>query len=191
MSTKRRTLGVHSSPQPKGLSGERLCRNCLKPLPKGARFNCSSACSQEWMGKTSPAHMRYLLKQRDREICARCGVSCMALKREYLALPHAERAAYAQKCGIPVGRWGTDWWDADHIVPVIEGGGECGIENSGSVYSVPRGRDAGATPPDGRSTPGRKSAGTRPLWIVRGSTVMEALAGPQLHQSVEHLPTLW
>lgn len=22
-----------------------------------------------------------------------------------------------------------DWWDADHITPVIEGGGECGIEN--------------------------------------------------------------
>jgi 5-methylcytosine-specific restriction protein A len=30
---------------------------------------------------------------------------------------------------VPYGRVSSDWWDADHIVPVIEGGGECGIDN--------------------------------------------------------------
>lgn len=29
-------------------------------------------------------------------------------------------------CGIP-GR--SSGWDADHIVPVVEGGGQCGLEN--------------------------------------------------------------
>jgi 5-methylcytosine-specific restriction endonuclease McrA len=31
--------------------------------------------------------------------------------------------------GIPPGRSCSDWWDADHIVPVVEGGGECGLSN--------------------------------------------------------------
>ena len=29
----------------------------------------------------------------------------------------------------PPGRRGSQWWDADHIVSVVEGGGECGLDN--------------------------------------------------------------
>ena len=61
----------------------------------------------------------------------------MALKREYEALPKEDyrgpdgprlRNIFLEKHGIPISRSWTDWWDADHITPVVEGGGECGPE---------------------------------------------------------------
>jgi 5-methylcytosine-specific restriction endonuclease McrA len=38
-----------------------------------------------------------------------------------------EYKAYAKSLKMPYKR--STWWDADHIVPVVEGGGECGLEN--------------------------------------------------------------
>lgn len=34
---------------------------------------------------------------------------------------------FAKSLGMPYKR--DTWWDADHIIPVIEGGGQCGLEN--------------------------------------------------------------
>mgnify|MGYP002145584259 FL=1 len=38
------------------------------------------------------------------------------------------RIASLRAAGWPVGRR-MSWWEADHIVPVVEGGGQCGAEN--------------------------------------------------------------
>lgn len=97
MSTTRRTAGIYLRKRPLGPNGERLCYNCLGPLPKGRNFNCSKECSENWRIRTSPAYVRFKLFQRDKGICAICGSS--------------------------------DFWEADHIVPVIEGGGECDLAN--------------------------------------------------------------
>jgi len=139
MSTTRRTAGVFSRERPLGPNGERICYNCSGPLPKGKRFNCSKACSEEWSCKTSPTHMRRVIHKRDRGVCALCGVDTDALKREHDALPKGnenrwsddndQRRAFRKDHGIPPGRSWSDWWDADHIIPVIEGGGECDISN--------------------------------------------------------------
>src|SRR5580693_6461979 len=136
MSTTRRTAGVHSRPRPLGPNGEKICYNCGGLLPKGRAFNCSSKCSEEWACKTSPNHMRYVIHKRDKGICASCGVDTDALRREFESLPkgieHHERTVrntFLQDHGIPHGRISTDWWDADHIIPVIEGGGECDLSN--------------------------------------------------------------
>lgn len=141
MSTKRRTLGVHSQPRPLGPNGEKLCFNCLGPLPKGRPYNCSPKCSEEWQCKTSTSYLRAFLKQRDRGVCALCGLDTIALREEYDSLGGAQwrnqnwglpdsvhelRRQFRQQHGIPSGRSFTDFWDADHILPVIEGGGECG-----------------------------------------------------------------
>jgi len=140
MSTRRRTLGVFASPTPKGPNGERLCRNCHGPMPADKRkHNCSPKCVEEWRCKTSPSHLRWVLFQRDHGVCAKCGVDTDAQKKEYRArinAIHKSEHAYrwqnnheiAKEYGIPPGRVTSDWWDADHIVPVIEGGGECGPE---------------------------------------------------------------
>lgn len=108
-------------------------------MPKGARHNCSSACSQEWAGRTSPSRMRYLVRQRDKGICAACGLDCLALRAEYDALVKKEhgvtwndteaKRVFRKQHGIPPGRSCGDFWDADHIVPVVEGGGECRLSN--------------------------------------------------------------
>ena len=142
MSTNRRTLGVHSQKRPLGPNGERLCYNCKGPLPKDRRmFNCSPECSEEWRCKTSPSYMRFILHTRDKGVCALCGVDTDALKKEYAALRdrlkethtyrycEGEAGEFLKAHGIPWGRSTSDWWDADHIVPVTEGGGECGLEN--------------------------------------------------------------
>ena len=139
MSTTRRTAGVFSRKQPLGPHGEKLCYNCLGPLPKGRRYNCSEECSEKWQMRTSPAYVRFLLRRRDRGVCALCKVDTIAIQNEYEKLPkrnplwddHSSepRREFLKQHGIPWGRASTDWWDADHIVPVIEGGGECDLSN--------------------------------------------------------------
>lgn len=137
MSTTRRTAGVFSRKRPLGPNGERLCFNCNGPLPKGKPFNCSTKCSEEWRQRTSPAAMRWAVHKRDKGICAECGTDTDKLKLEYNAMPKADcladaeskRRIFLERHGIPFARSSGDFWDADHIVPVVEGGGECGIQN--------------------------------------------------------------
>lgn len=142
MSTTRRTAGVYSRKRPLGPNGERICYNCGGPLPKGRRFNCSPKCSEEWQCKTSPSHLRFVLKKRDKGVCALCRTDTIALKKQYNEIPKdpndynytavpttSARKEFLKEHGIPIGRVTGDWWDADHILPVVEGGGECGLDN--------------------------------------------------------------
>jgi 5-methylcytosine-specific restriction enzyme A len=132
-STRRRIPGVWSTPRPLGPNGEKLCYNCGGLLPKGRPYNCSSKCSEEWRCKTSPSYIRWKLKQRDHGICVLCQTDTIALQKEYHQLPkYPDREArdhFLKVHGIPFGRSSSDWWDADHIIPVIEGGGECDLSN--------------------------------------------------------------
>lgn len=81
--------------------------------------------------------MRARVFERDHGVCARCGLDTDALQKEYRKLPRGKDASdfsiirenFRKAHGIPAGRVSSDWWDADHIVPVIEGGGECGLAN--------------------------------------------------------------
>lgn len=84
--------------------------------------------------------MRFLLRRRDCGVCQICQVDTKALQAEYNAhcktlppdpLRPWDRTDYEwlKAHGIPAGRSDSDWWDADHITPVIEGGGECGLDN--------------------------------------------------------------
>ncbi len=116
MSTRRRTLGVWASPTPLGPNGERLCRNCHGPMPEDKRkHNCSPKCVEEWRFKTSPQIMRHRVFDRDQGICAECGHDTLKewMEKYSITKIHAPRGE----------------WQADHIIPVIEGGGECGLEN--------------------------------------------------------------
>ena len=55
--------------------------------------------------------MRLKVFERDKGICAACGFDTMRLARK------------------PWARGTGHLWQADHIIPVIEGGGECGLDN--------------------------------------------------------------
>ena len=110
------------------------------------------------MVRRSPPFARLKVGQRDHGVCALCGVDTRRQQGAYHRLgravlrragrepfrgrgysewrPHAwmgpevgpVRELAMQKYGIPYGRLETDWWDCDHILPVVEGGGACGLE---------------------------------------------------------------
>jgi 5-methylcytosine-specific restriction endonuclease McrA len=82
--------------------------------------------------------LRERVFRRDRGVCALCGIDTavlgMVLKAEWRRVKYArsaqerrERAEFRHRY-----RWffrRRTYWDADHIVPVVEGGGECTMAN--------------------------------------------------------------
>lgn len=83
----------------RGPNGRVLCRRCSTEVPAGRRTFCSNECVHEWRLRTDPGYLRHQTFHRDKGVCAKCGKQ--------------------SRCD----------WQADHIVPVVEGGGECGLEN--------------------------------------------------------------
>lgn len=69
--------------------------------------------------------MRDLVWERDKGVCALCGLDTKIL-------PQADR-------------WGRDFvlWEADHILPVSEGGGLCGLEGYRTLCKACHGRVSG------------------------------------------------
>lgn len=61
---------------------------------------------------------------RDRGVCAVCGINTVVLRNDKRKLDFAARRRFEKE-------WGRrkHLWDADHIVPVAEGGGECDLSN--------------------------------------------------------------
>lgn len=114
---------------PKGPHGRSLCRWCSLELPPGRRRTfCSDWCVNEWKLRSSPAYLREQVLKRDRGVCAACGVDCLAEIRHLKRLRGAARIAAWAAWGLKP-RQRSSLWDADHVVPVAEGGGECDLSN--------------------------------------------------------------
>jgi 5-methylcytosine-specific restriction protein A len=113
---------------PRGPNGRALCRQCGQEVPRGQRSFCGPACIHEWKLRSSPGYLRAQVWKRDKGVCAICGFDTHALRLEFASLHWAARRDRMKQLGIPRNRE-YSLWDADHIVPVIEGGGECGIDN--------------------------------------------------------------
>ena len=113
---------------PKGENGRNLCRYCSLEVPKGRYTFCSDWCVEEWKLRTDPGYLRERTLARDRGVCAGCGVDTLA---EWRRIKKSRGAARAKLCF----EWGfrpgsrKSLWDADHILPVAEGGGECDLSN--------------------------------------------------------------
>lgn len=112
-------------------NGRALCRFCEKEVPPPKRTFCSKECVHEWKLRKSSSYVRYCLFNRDKGVCAICGTNTFLLKQEgKRMLKEGNKEGYfafAKSLGMPARR--KSWWDADHIVAVAEGGGECGLEN--------------------------------------------------------------
>lgn len=134
----------------RGPNGRCLCRHCGTEVPKGRRTFCSDQCVDEWQIRTNPTYMRVRVWERDHGVCALCGVDTDVLRRMFLEITNGrsrwqwtadQRAAveaFMNEWRIPWGRIvslhghirrARGLWDADHILPVAEGGGACGIDN--------------------------------------------------------------
>jgi hypothetical protein len=107
-----------------------LCRWCqLEVLAKRRRTFCSDYCVHQWRLRTDPGYLREQVFVRDRGLCAACGIDTVAayavLKRSRGAAREAGLRLYGMK-SIASRR---SLWDADHILPVAEGGGQCDLDN--------------------------------------------------------------
>ena len=135
----QRYLTSHDLPKPpKG-----HCRWCHGPNPTRRHTWCSPECRTE--GGIRFGMLRHLIDERDHGVCANCGADTEKIQRVL------DRAA-SSLCPSKVDRFGfACTWDAhreakrlrallgaptetrlyeiDHIVPVVEGGGCCGLDN--------------------------------------------------------------
>ena len=79
----------------------------------------------EWRLRSSPSYVREQVWTRDHGVCRLCGFDVRQAERQWKRErpPKIDRAARR--------RWRAlrPRWEADHILPVADGGGECGLEN--------------------------------------------------------------
>ncbi len=111
----------------RGPNGRGLCRRCGAEVPKGRRTFCGDECVHHWRLRTDPGYLRDCVLARDRGICAGCGLDTIQFYRRLQLLPRRKRTALAKQLDLHPRR--HSFWDADHIVPVAEGGGECDLSN--------------------------------------------------------------
>jgi len=119
VSTRRSKPGGWAKRRKKG-----TCRWCGAAVPKGRLTFCGDACVHEWKLRTDPGYLRAQVFARDHGVCAQCGLDTEALRRDKRKLDYRARRQFEKD-------WGSrrQLWDADHIVPVVEGGGECDLAN--------------------------------------------------------------
>lgn len=146
MSKKRR----ESAPwrKERGPNGWRLCAcGCGREAEPPRKNWHSSECVRAWKLINDPQTIRRAVEDRDKGICAACGLDTNKARADYRAAivaalrPHSPPSGWGAdytydalalgKVEPPVGfpRLSRTWWEADHIIPVVEGGGQCGLEN--------------------------------------------------------------
>jgi len=85
--------------------------------------------------RSQPGYVRKVIFKRDKGVCAICGTDTRILSKKLVRLRELCRMGYLrvlQQLGIPKNRsirQRKGVWDADHIVPVVEGGGLCDESN--------------------------------------------------------------
>lgn len=117
--------------------GYRCCRYCGGSVIPPRRTFCSADCIHEYRLRSSGSYLRECVYLRDHGICAICGLDTKELAKTLSRMSpddpardilmkqnniHKTRKIKLRKCGGGL-------WDADHIVQVQDGGGECGLEN--------------------------------------------------------------
>lgn len=120
---------------PKNEEGLTCCRWCGKGVEPPRRTMCSPECAREIRIRSSHKFMKQEVYKRDKGICAICKVDTKIISKNALKLNLEDRELYLLNYDIPMSRkiwkrkFGGGLWDADHILPVKNGGGCCGLDN--------------------------------------------------------------
>ncbi len=89
---------------------------------------CSDYCVHEWKLRSQPGYLREQILHRDKGVCAHCGVNSISEHGKLKRARGSARVALMRHWGLNT--WTRkSLWDADHILPVAEGGGECDLDN--------------------------------------------------------------
>lgn len=125
----------------------RHCTWCFRPVGGRRQTWCSTQCCNEFYLRTVSTVQRFHVEQRDGGICAACGVDTNRIQRALTAIRYGysnrrELTAdqlrrrdrlyefwrqWAKSEGFASNCWDS-FWQADHILPVCEGGGMCGLD---------------------------------------------------------------
>lgn len=132
-----------------------ICRWCGGEVPPRRQTWCSDECVHEFRLRSDVGYARQKVLERDRGICSRCGhdatttlrmieesqyfyalfglCKCAVVNRwstggssfSFLTDPRFQKRCPCPSCQArPLGRW-----EMNHILPVVEGGGCCAIDN--------------------------------------------------------------
>ena len=122
-----------------------MCRWCKGVVSGRRRTFCSAACVHEWRLRSSASYLRECVFERDRGVCALCGIDTHGLRSRVMRLPFPERMQELRSLqahgAIHKGR--KTWWEADHIVAVVDGG-DCNLENVRTLDPMSQRSDHGA-----------------------------------------------
>lgn len=115
-----------------GPNGRLLCRWCgVETKPPRIAW-CSKACNDEFLIRFRPGSARHAVWRRDKGRCALCHLNCTKLKSQLHRIKKRKGfkrfVQVVRVLGIAHYRYGT-LWNADHVTPVVEGGGMCGLDN--------------------------------------------------------------
>lgn len=109
-------------------NGARACRWCKGPVAPPRRTFCGDECVHEYRLRRDPGYVRLKVQDRDSGVCGACGLDTDRLLEDL----HRAKLDGAWRALVPEswGAWslGRHAWEADHIVPVQEGGGGCGLD---------------------------------------------------------------
>ena len=111
-----------------GPNGRPLCRWCRSEVPTRRRTFCADNCVHEWKLRTNLGYLREKVFDRDKGVCAQCAIDTKVLRGEMRKLDYSARRQFLKKWGLREGSR-KSLWDADHIIPVAEGGGQCDLSN--------------------------------------------------------------
>jgi len=133
---------------------EKLCRWCgldVKRYSTRCRSFCSPQCVHEHSLRSDMNYARHQVYKRDHGVCSQCGLNCSRWFREFKKWMRELRlhlnTLNPTQCEIrdiaimeyfwlsgldnPKKSWvhRSTFWDMDHILPVVHGGGQCGMDN--------------------------------------------------------------
>ena len=115
---------------PTGPNGRPLCRWCeLEITARRRRTFCSAFCVHQWRLRSDPGYLRDQVFARDAGVCTLCAADTV---RVFAALKRSRGQARVEGLrlyGMSTVGARRSLWDADHVVPVAEGGGQCDLDN--------------------------------------------------------------
>jgi hypothetical protein len=123
---RRRAVSADDWGKPeRNAEGEPICRWCRTVVRPPRRTFCGDACVHEWKIRSSPSYVRKQVWNRDAGVCRLCEFDVRKAQRSW----RAAKPAAGDRAARRKWRAARPRWEADHILPVADGGGECGLEN--------------------------------------------------------------
>lgn len=132
MSRKRRRC-IDDIPIKRGPNGRRLCTYCRKEVQPPRITFCSDECVHQHCIRSRPGYAAEHVFLRDCGICAVCGIDTVKRQQDARLAVRDSNDPVATTAAWKAEGWPKSlsrrWFDVDHIIPVVEGGGECGLDN--------------------------------------------------------------